>query len=262
MPFDLQGQATLTCRQWKVEQKFDLDVIRAAFRSTCTASDQQGAQPIKASVIESNKKGINHAQPAHVTAAPDTLAFQLATSADILDCIKSISLNAASVRLVKVSGPSQEAELDQPPAEDQEIREVIGWRRAPLGWKEDTQLRGLQKISWQAAEHRGAMGQDESRPEELDLAQIQELCILFMKECPSGALHLHEFKRIFGVPSSSVEESLYIETIFRSFDTNKVKRAVRLHPGPGTTPFLVPPGQHAGLPGVRGRAALDFAGKP
>nr|XP_057932928.1 guanylyl cyclase-activating protein 2-like [Doryrhamphus excisus] len=65
------------------------------------------------------------------------------------------------------------------------------------------------------------MGQEESRSEEMDLAQIQELCIIFMKECPSGALHLHEFKRIFGVPSTSAEESLFIETIFHSFDTNQ-----------------------------------------
>ncbi|CAF90606.1 unnamed protein product [Tetraodon nigroviridis] len=65
------------------------------------------------------------------------------------------------------------------------------------------------------------MGQDQSHTEELDLAQVQELCILFMKECPSGALHLHEFKRMFGVQSSSVEESVYMETIFHSFDTNK-----------------------------------------
>ncbi|XP_008283356.1 guanylyl cyclase-activating protein 2-like [Stegastes partitus] len=65
------------------------------------------------------------------------------------------------------------------------------------------------------------MGQEESRNEEMDLAQIQELCIVFMKECPSGALHLHEFKRIFGVQSTSEEESLYIETIFHSFDTNR-----------------------------------------
>ncbi|CAL8352545.1 unnamed protein product [Merluccius merluccius] len=65
------------------------------------------------------------------------------------------------------------------------------------------------------------MGQEESHIEEVDLAQIQELCIIFMKECPSGALHLHEFKKIFGVPSSSEEESMYIETIFRSFDTNQ-----------------------------------------
>lgn len=69
-----------------------------------------------------------------------------------------------------------------------------------------------------------AMGQEESHNEEMDLARIHELCVIFMKECPSGALHLHEFKKIFGVPSSSVEESLFIETIFNSFDTNKVKR--------------------------------------
>lgn len=69
------------------------------------------------------------------------------------------------------------------------------------------------------------MGQEESHGEEIDLAQIQELCIVFMKECPSGALHLHEFKRIFGVPSTSAEESLFIETIFHSFDTNQVKEA-------------------------------------
>uniref|UniRef100_A0A667Z312 Guanylate cyclase activator 1g n=1 Tax=Myripristis murdjan TaxID=586833 RepID=A0A667Z312_9TELE len=60
--------------------------------------------------------------------------------------------------------------------------------------------------------------------EQLHKAQIQELCIIFMKECPSGALHLHELKRIFGVASSSEEESLYIETIFRSFDTNRDNR--------------------------------------
>lgn len=70
-----------------------------------------------------------------------------------------------------------------------------------------------------------AMGQEESHSGEMDLAQIQELCIIFMKECPSGALHLHEFKRIFGISSSSAEESLYIETIFRSFDTNRVSEA-------------------------------------
>lgn len=109
------------------------------------------------------------------------------------------------------------------------------------------------------------MGQAESRPEELDLAQIQELCILFMRECPSGALHLHEFKRIFGVPSSSVEESLYIETVFRSFDTNKVGRSEALPPPrapPDNTLPVRPPGQHPGLPGVRGGAALDLTGKP
>ncbi|KAM4593442.1 guanylyl cyclase-activating protein 2-like [Odontesthes bonariensis] len=67
------------------------------------------------------------------------------------------------------------------------------------------------------------MGQGESHSEEIDLAQIQDLCLIFLKECPSGALHLHEFKKIFGVQSSSAEESLFLETIFRSFDTNQDK---------------------------------------
>jgi Ca2+-binding EF-hand superfamily protein len=65
------------------------------------------------------------------------------------------------------------------------------------------------------------MGQAESH-NEIDLEQIQELCMAFMKECPSGALHLHELKRIFGIPASCEEETLYIETVFHSFDTNRV----------------------------------------
>ncbi|KAM9318777.1 guanylate cyclase activator 1g [Pholidichthys leucotaenia] len=68
------------------------------------------------------------------------------------------------------------------------------------------------------------MGQGESHSEEdkqVDLTDIHGLCVIFMKECPSGSLFLHEFKRIFGVPSSSVEESLFMETIFDSFDTNQ-----------------------------------------
>ncbi|XP_054881670.1 guanylyl cyclase-activating protein 2-like [Poeciliopsis prolifica] len=56
-----------------------------------------------------------------------------------------------------------------------------------------------------------------------DVVQIQEMCLIFLRECPSGALHLHEFKKIFGVQSSSPEDSLFLETIFRSFDTNQVK---------------------------------------
>lgn len=106
------------------------------------------------------------------------------------------------------------------------------------------------------------MGQDQSCPEELDPAQIQELCILFMKECPSGALHLHEFRRIFGVPSSSVEESLYMETIFRSFDTNKVSLLSSAPAEPLRTSFWAPAGQPAGLPGVRGCAAPGPPGEP
>ncbi|XP_066505933.1 guanylate cyclase activator 1g [Hoplias malabaricus] len=66
------------------------------------------------------------------------------------------------------------------------------------------------------------MGQTQSDcEEEVDLAQIQSLYAAFMNECPSGALHLHEFRKIFGVRRSSEEEALYLECIFKSFDRNK-----------------------------------------
>uniref|UniRef100_A0A6Q2Y4Q6 EF-hand domain-containing protein n=1 Tax=Esox lucius TaxID=8010 RepID=A0A6Q2Y4Q6_ESOLU len=53
------------------------------------------------------------------------------------------------------------------------------------------------------------------------VSDIQPLYTAFMKKCPSGALHLHEFKSLFGVQSLSEEESLYMETIFSSFDSNR-----------------------------------------
>ncbi|XP_041843092.1 guanylyl cyclase-activating protein 2-like [Melanotaenia boesemani] len=67
------------------------------------------------------------------------------------------------------------------------------------------------------------MGQAGSSTDaEVTLQDIQELYGKFAKECPSGNLHLHEFKRIFGVNSSSTEEeAAYMENVFRSFDTNK-----------------------------------------
>lgn len=68
------------------------------------------------------------------------------------------------------------------------------------------------------------MGQTQSGSEkEVALQHIQELYRKFASECPSGNLHLHEFKKIFGINmSSSEEEVAYMENVFRSFDTNKV----------------------------------------
>ncbi|KAM3870032.1 guanylyl cyclase-activating protein 2-like [Diretmus argenteus] len=67
------------------------------------------------------------------------------------------------------------------------------------------------------------MGQalSEDEEEEVEYSQIQMLYTTFMRKCPSGALHLHEFRNLFGVQSSSKEESLFMETIFKSFDTNR-----------------------------------------
>ncbi|KAM4743842.1 guanylyl cyclase-activating protein 2-like [Anableps anableps] len=67
------------------------------------------------------------------------------------------------------------------------------------------------------------MGQVEATTDkEVTLQNIQELYRKFTNECPSGNLHLHEFKKIFGVSSKSTEEELaFIELVFNSFDINK-----------------------------------------
>ncbi|XP_026094080.1 guanylyl cyclase-activating protein 2-like [Carassius auratus] len=67
-----------------------------------------------------------------------------------------------------------------------------------------------------------SMGQIQSdEDKEVELSDIQPLYTKFMRECPSGALHLHEFRKIFGIQSTSEDEALYIETLFKSFDTNR-----------------------------------------
>ncbi|XP_058485868.1 guanylyl cyclase-activating protein 2-like [Solea solea] len=67
------------------------------------------------------------------------------------------------------------------------------------------------------------MGQTQTAVDkEVTLQNIQELYRRFITECPSGNLHLHEFKRIFCIKSNCTEEeSAYMENVFRSFDTNE-----------------------------------------
>ncbi|KAG7219516.1 hypothetical protein INR49_019025 [Caranx melampygus] len=67
------------------------------------------------------------------------------------------------------------------------------------------------------------MGQVQgAEDKEVTLKHIQELYRKFTSECPSGNLHLHEFKKIFGITSNSTEEeTAYMENVFRSFDTNQ-----------------------------------------
>lgn len=68
-----------------------------------------------------------------------------------------------------------------------------------------------------------SMGQMHSGMEkEVTLQNIQELYRKFTAECPSGKMHLHEFKKIFGGNSTTEEESAYMEIVFQSFDANKV----------------------------------------
>lgn len=68
------------------------------------------------------------------------------------------------------------------------------------------------------------MGQSQfNLDKEMTPQNIQELYRKFTSECPSGNLHLHEFKKFFGVNCKSREEELvFAEIVFQSFDTNKV----------------------------------------
>ncbi|XP_064192306.1 guanylyl cyclase-activating protein 2-like [Anguilla rostrata] len=67
------------------------------------------------------------------------------------------------------------------------------------------------------------MGQSQSDGETgVHLGQIQRLYKKFVSECPSGNLHLHEFRKIFGISAQSLtEESAYMDSVFHSFDTNE-----------------------------------------
>ncbi|KAF7252046.1 Guanylyl cyclase-activating protein 2 [Varanus komodoensis] len=50
-------------------------------------------------------------------------------------------------------------------------------------------------------------------------AELQAMYKKFVVECPSGGLHLHEFKQFFGITDQS-EASEYAESAFKSFDRN------------------------------------------
>ncbi|KAJ1182244.1 hypothetical protein NDU88_007438 [Pleurodeles waltl] len=55
--------------------------------------------------------------------------------------------------------------------------------------------------------------------EEIDVVDLQEMYKKFVVECPSGALHLHEFKNFFGVTDNN-DASTYVDSMFRAFDKN------------------------------------------
>ena len=69
-----------------------------------------------------------------------------------------------------------------------------------------------------------SMGQNQqiqTQEPELELNSIQDLYNTYITECPSGSLHLHEFKRMFGVKNGT-PESQYMDNIFQAFDMNHV----------------------------------------
>ncbi|XP_056464154.1 guanylyl cyclase-activating protein 2-like [Gadus chalcogrammus] len=65
----------------------------------------------------------------------------------------------------------------------------------------------------------GQINQTGRYDEEIDVKALQEMYKMFVVECPSGVLFLHEFKRFFGVDPTG-EASDYAEAMFRAFDRN------------------------------------------
>ncbi|XP_029281311.1 guanylyl cyclase-activating protein 2-like [Cottoperca gobio] len=61
--------------------------------------------------------------------------------------------------------------------------------------------------------------QQTENSEPIDIKAIQDMYKKLVKECPSGLLFLHEFKRFFGVDPTG-EASDYAENMFRAFDRN------------------------------------------
>ncbi|XP_010281507.1 PREDICTED: guanylyl cyclase-activating protein 1-like [Phaethon lepturus] len=56
-----------------------------------------------------------------------------------------------------------------------------------------------------------------------DFAAIENIQLYkkFMKQCPSGQLTLHEFKKILGLRDISPEANKYVEQVFHIFDMNQ-----------------------------------------
>ncbi|KFW78428.1 Guanylyl cyclase-activating protein 3 [Manacus vitellinus] len=63
------------------------------------------------------------------------------------------------------------------------------------------------------------MGSQESIPKDAP-AQMHHYYSKFMRECPSGMLSLHEFKRLLDIPGTDPQVDLYIKRVFDIFDLN------------------------------------------
>ncbi|XP_060733733.1 guanylyl cyclase inhibitory protein [Tachysurus vachellii] len=53
------------------------------------------------------------------------------------------------------------------------------------------------------------------------ITELYEWVRMFLKECPSGLITLHEFKRHFCVGTVGMESAEYAEQIFRTLDNNE-----------------------------------------
>lgn len=64
------------------------------------------------------------------------------------------------------------------------------------------------------------MGAQESLPDAP--AQMHHYYSKFMRECPSGLLSLHEFKKLLDLQGLDPQGDLYIKRVFDIFDLNQV----------------------------------------
>lgn len=67
------------------------------------------------------------------------------------------------------------------------------------------------------------MGANESLPGDGPIPEMHHYYSKFMRECPSGQLSLHEFKKLLGLQGLDPQGDLYIKRVFDIFDLNQVK---------------------------------------
>uniref|UniRef100_A0A8C9FD35 EF-hand domain-containing protein n=1 Tax=Pavo cristatus TaxID=9049 RepID=A0A8C9FD35_PAVCR len=65
------------------------------------------------------------------------------------------------------------------------------------------------------------MGANESLPGDGPIPEMHHYYSKFMKECPSGQLSLHEFKKLLGLQGLDPQGDLYIKRVFDIFDLNQ-----------------------------------------
>lgn len=66
------------------------------------------------------------------------------------------------------------------------------------------------------------MGANESLPGDGPVPEMHHYYSKFMRECPSGQLSLHEFKKLLGLQGLDPQGDLYIKRVFDIFDLNQV----------------------------------------
>lgn len=66
------------------------------------------------------------------------------------------------------------------------------------------------------------MGAKESLPDDGPAPEVHHYYSKFMRECPSGQLSLHEFKKLLDLQHLDPQGDIYIKRVFDVFDLNQV----------------------------------------